>query len=122
MKFNHSNKTYVVNTHKSYVELTLTLRLRLLAFGHFSLSFFSNPSKVKLASTGDAGPPGGVPLWVGLRMSSSINPAFSHWWSMSYACSTFTCPHAHRPIFRFALLPCGEVPTYHVSLTCPWTG
>src|SRR3989442_1495687 len=58
--------------------LALAFRLALLAFGYFSRSFASNPSKARLANTGEQIPPCGVPSSVGLRTRFSMKPALSH--------------------------------------------
>src|SRR6266446_9328677 len=71
--------------------LALAFRLALLAFGYFSRSFASNPSKVRLANTGEQIPPCGAPSSVGLRTRFSMKPALSHLLSMVLsigACAT----------------------------------
>jgi len=79
---------------------TLTRRLRLLAVGSCSLRFFSNPSQVRWAHAGDAGPPCGVPLSVGLRRSFSLNSAFSHLWSIDLSIGLCASNHSWEMVSK----------------------
>ncbi len=74
-------------------KLTFSLLLPRGDLGNFSRSFLSNPSNVRLASTGEQIPPWGVPSSVAWRTSLSMNPALSHFLSMVF--SIGMCARSH---------------------------